>query len=105
MKSQLKKPVAVVGYSGHSFVIIDILLNAGRMVTAYCDSEEKLKNPYHLQYLGKENEVISSLRAFDYFIAVGHNGIRRKICTQLYEHLGTRSMPYTPVLSYPRRLN
>ncbi|MCR6722502.1 MAG: hypothetical protein NVV59_19915 [Chitinophagaceae bacterium] len=41
MKSKLKKPVAVVGYSGHSYVIIDILLNAGRMVTAYCDSSEK----------------------------------------------------------------
>lgn len=88
MKSKLKKPVAVVGYSGHSYVIIDILLNAGRMVTAYCDSEEKGKNPYHLSYLGKENEVINSLQSYDYFIGVGHNGIRRKIQTQLEEHLG-----------------
>lgn len=88
MKSKLKKPVAVVGYSGHSYVIIDILLNAGRMVTAYCDSEQKSKNPYHLNYLGKESEVISSLQSFDYFIGVGHNGIRRKIQTQLEEYLG-----------------
>jgi hypothetical protein len=43
MKSKLKKPVAVVGYSGHSYVIIDILLSAGRIVTAYCDAEEKTK--------------------------------------------------------------
>ena len=56
MKSKLKKPVAVVGYSGHSYVIIDILLNAGRIVTAYCDAEQKEKNPYHLTYLGKESE-------------------------------------------------
>ena len=88
MKSKLKKPVAVVGYSGHSYVIIDILLSAGRIVTAYCDAEHKDKNPYHLNYLGKENEVINSLKAFDYFIGVGHNGIRKKIYTQLAEHLG-----------------
>jgi len=88
MKSKLKKPVAIVGYSGHSYVIIDILLNAGRMVTAYCDSERKDKNPYHLNYLGKESEVLSSLQSFDYFIGVGHNGIRKKIHTQLAEFLG-----------------
>jgi sugar O-acyltransferase (sialic acid O-acetyltransferase NeuD family) len=88
MKSKLKKPVAVVGYSGHSYVIIDILLNAGRMVTAYCDSEQKNKNPFHLNYLGKETEVIKTLQAYDYFVGVGHNGIRRKIHTQLAEYLG-----------------
>lgn len=88
MKTQLKRPVAVVGYSGHSYVIIDILLNAGRMVTAYCDSDKKDKNPYQLEYLGKENEVLDALRGFDYFIGVGHNGIRRKIFQQLVEHLG-----------------
>ena len=46
MKTTLKKPVAIVGYSGHAYVIIDIFLNAGRLVTAYCDSEEKKLNPY-----------------------------------------------------------
>ena len=41
MKTTLKKPVAIVGYSGHAYVIIDILLSAGRLVTAYCDQEKK----------------------------------------------------------------
>ena len=88
MKSKLKKPVAVVGYSRHSYVIIDILLNAGRIVTAYCDAEQKEKNPYHLTYLGKESESLSALKSFDYFIGVGHNGIRKKIFNQLYDQLG-----------------
>ena len=100
MKSKLKKPVAVVGYSGHSYVIIDILLNAGRIVTAYCDSEEKEKNPYHLSYLGKENEVIARLKVFDYFIGVGHNGIRKKIHTQLAEHLGKSNQCYSSQRRY-----
>ncbi|MFT3676128.1 MAG: acetyltransferase [Chitinophagaceae bacterium] len=88
MKSKLKKPVAVVGYSGHSYVIIDILLNAGRIVTAYCDSSEKEKNPYHLSYLGTEMAVVDTLRSYDYFIGVGHNGIRRKVQEALISILG-----------------
>ena len=88
MKTTLKKPVAIVGYSGHAYVIIDIFLNAGRLVTAYCDSEEKSLNPNHLTYLGKEAEVISKLKKFDYFACVGHNAIREKIHTQLSQYLG-----------------
>ena len=88
MKSTLKKPVAIVGYSGHAFVIIDILLNAGRLVTAYCDQEEKDFNPYHLTYLGKESEVVDKLKRFDFFACVGHNGIREKIHTNLSQYLG-----------------
>jgi sugar O-acyltransferase (sialic acid O-acetyltransferase NeuD family) len=88
MKSTLKKPVAIVGYSGHAFVIIDILLSAGRLVNAYCDQEEKSSNPYHLNYLGKESEVIHQLKNYDFFACVGHNGIREKIHTQLSQYLG-----------------
>jgi sugar O-acyltransferase (sialic acid O-acetyltransferase NeuD family) len=88
MKTTLKKPVAIVGYSGHSFVIIDILLSAGRLVTAYCDAEEKEFNPYHLKYLGKETEVLNQLKKYDFFACVGHNGIREKIHTNLSQYLG-----------------
>jgi len=86
MKSTLKKPVAIVGYSGHAYV--DILLNSGRLVTHYCDNEQKELNPYHLDYLGKEVDVISRLKDFDYFACVAHNGIREKIHTNLSKILG-----------------
>jgi sugar O-acyltransferase (sialic acid O-acetyltransferase NeuD family) len=88
MKTTLKKPVAIVGYSGHAYVIIDIFLNAGRIVTGYCDNEEKSSNPYHLDYLGKETETLNKLKKFDYFLSVGHNGIREKIYNQLKNTLG-----------------
>lgn len=88
MKTTLKKPVAIIGYSGHAYVIIDILLSAGRLVTAYCDQEEKASNPYHLHYLGKESEVIKKLKRFDFFACVGHNGIREKIHLQMSNFLG-----------------
>jgi sugar O-acyltransferase (sialic acid O-acetyltransferase NeuD family) len=89
MKTTFKKPVAIVGYSGHAYVIIDILLSAGRLVTAYCDNEEKEFNPYHLTYLGKESEVIHKLKKFDFFACVAHNGIREKIHENLSKMLGS----------------
>jgi sugar O-acyltransferase (sialic acid O-acetyltransferase NeuD family) len=88
MKTTFKKPVAIVGYSGHAYVIIDILLSAGRLVTAYCDQEEKAFNPYHLDYLGKESDVINKLKKFDFFACVGHNAIREKIHNELSKYLG-----------------
>jgi len=88
MKTTLKKPVAIVGYSGHAYVIIDIFLNAGRLVSSYCDQEEKANNPYNLNYLGKETDVIERLRQFDFFACVGHNGIREKIHMHLSQFLG-----------------
>ena len=88
MKTTIKKPVAIIGYSGHSYVIIDILLSAGRLVTAYCDQDEKDFNPYHLDYLGKETEVVNKLKKFDFFACVGHNDIREKIHTNLSKFLG-----------------
>jgi sugar O-acyltransferase (sialic acid O-acetyltransferase NeuD family) len=88
MKTTLKKPVAIVGYSGHAYVIIDILLSAGRLVTAYCDQEEKQVNPYHLDYLGREEDVISKLKKYDFFTCIGHNETREKIHTQLSKILG-----------------
>ena len=93
MKTSLKRPVAIVGYSGHAYVIIDILLSAGRLVTAYCDAEEKASNPYHLEYLGKESEVIHRLKEYDYFACVGHNGIREKSITSSASSWATPLMP------------
>ena len=73
-------PVAIIGYSGHAFVVIDALQLSGRVVVAYCDQEEKSSNPFELTYLGKEREATEELKDFDYFASVGDNGIRRKIC-------------------------
>lgn len=82
------KPVAIIGYSGHSYVIIDILINTGRIVSSYCDTEKKDKNPYHLNYLGREGEAIGDLQAFDFFVGIGDNSIRQKVQTQLSHQLG-----------------
>lgn len=88
ISSNSKKQVAIIGYSGHSYVVIDILRNAGRDVTAYSDAVEKEGNPYGLTYLGKEEHAFGILREMDYFIAIGQNNIRKKVYQALFPELG-----------------
>ena len=82
--------IAIVGYSGHGFVAIDIFLSAGKKVEVYCDNEEKKLNPYGLSYLGKESDaaVMEELRLYNYFIAIGDNKIRQKIYRNLSSVIG-----------------
>jgi sugar O-acyltransferase (sialic acid O-acetyltransferase NeuD family) len=83
-------PVAVIGYSGHGFVAIDILLFAGYKVTGYFDREEKQYNPFALEYFGKETDSKAAeiLKENSYFIAIGDNLIREKIYLQLTQGFG-----------------
>ncbi|HEX2845637.1 MAG TPA: acetyltransferase [Chitinophagaceae bacterium] len=82
-----KKSVAIIGYSGHAYVVIDIFKLSGRSVTVYCDQERKADNPYHLDYLGREQDVLEQLKEYDYFVAVGDNRIRENIYTYLNNEL------------------
>ena len=71
----------IIGYSGHAFVVCGILQAAGNRVTAYCDREEKLINPYKLEYAGKETDraISETLQSRGFFIAIGDNTTRKKI--------------------------
>lgn len=83
------KNIAIIGYSGHSYVVIDIFHSQNRIVSAYCEREEKI-NPYQLDFLGNENEitVIEKLKNYDYFVAIGENSIRKKITEFLLQFVG-----------------
>jgi len=61
----------LIGYSGHAYVVADILQKAGYQLGGYCDNEEKLNNPYAIPYIGKEkqNESQEILRRNNFFIA------------------------------------
>ena len=76
-----QKNTILIAYSGHAFVIYDILKSQNKTVTTYCDSEEKINNPFLLQYLGKEDSEIAlnMLQNDDYFVCIGNNNIRRKV--------------------------
>lgn len=75
------KSVFLFGYSGHAYVIIESLLDAGYQVNGYFDFKEAEKNPYGLKYLGFEGEVdVKSIVGNDLvFPSIGDNLIRKKV--------------------------
>jgi len=73
--------VAIIGYSGHAFVAIDIFMSMGYQVFGYCEPSIKNNNPYQLDYLGSETEPTSKLYQSapgGLFIAIGDNLQRKK---------------------------
>lgn len=68
----------IFGYSGHSYVVIDTLIDSGRRVLGYFDRQIAKKNPYDLKYLGSELEVDVSGLVGDnlVFPTVGENKAR-----------------------------
>ena len=70
------KKLTIVGYSGHSYLCIETFGRLGIDILGYYEIEEKLNNPYKLQYLGHEEQI-----KIDYnpFISIGNNSIRKKV--------------------------
>ncbi|SHN01816.1 sugar O-acyltransferase, sialic acid O-acetyltransferase NeuD family [Cyclobacterium lianum] len=73
------KKVFLFGYSGHAYVIIESLLDAGYKVAGYFDKKEAASNPYQLPYFGFEKEVNVRNIVGDQLVfpAVGDNSIRK----------------------------
>lgn len=81
----MKNSTILIGYSGHAYVLIDILQAAGREVIAYCDREKKEENPHSLKYIGSESapSALEVLEQTDYCIGIGSNVIREKVQSEL----------------------
>ena len=84
------KTIALIGYSGHAYVVYEIFFSQGQIVSAYTEKEEKLTNPYGLKWLGNESNasVIERLRDYSYFVSIGDNAIRQKVSDKLIKELG-----------------
>ena len=72
----------LIGYSGHSYPIIEALNSNGSQFIGYFEKVENEANPYNLVFLGDENEYLFSDSDF-IFIAVGDNFIRKDISKKL----------------------
>ena len=84
------KNIALIGYSGHSYVVFETFFSQGQTVSAYTDKVENVKNPYSLKWLGNEenNSVLESLANYSYFISIGDNIIRKNVSQKLISKLG-----------------
>lgn len=100
--------VVLIGYSGHAQVVHETFLSMRRSVVGYCDISESDDVLYDLTYLGNEmdEDVLLSLRPYDYFICIGENATRERLQIRLLEHLGaaTNAIHARSVLSPTARL-
>ena len=81
----LNNEFILLGYSGHSYVCIDVALQTDWKIKGYVTTKESLSNPYHLTYLGNEKDqsVSKQIQASNYFIAIGDNKIRQEVAFNL----------------------
>jgi len=81
----MRTEAVIIGYSGHSYVVIDLLMANNVNVLGYLEKSEQLKNPYDLAYLGseKDQKTLLSLTANSFFICIGDNKIRAKLFNEL----------------------
>jgi len=70
----------IIGYSGHSFVILDSAIKLKLNCTGYYDRNKKEFNPFDIDYLGLEDNIINKERIF---ITIGDNKIRRNVYEDL----------------------
>lgn len=72
----------IIGYSGHSYPIIEAIYSNGIEIKGYFEKVENENNPYNLTFLGNENEYLFT----DYdsvFVSIGNNLIRKSIIEKI----------------------
>lgn len=99
--SSEKNKVILVGYSGHAYVVADILLRTGASLIGYCDAVEKENNPFGLPWYGDfhsdaANEV---LEKSSFFIAIGNNKTRREIFGKLNAFSSVNAIDPSAIIS------
>lgn len=76
------KKIYLAGYSGHAYVVAEIVSLLKYSIVGYTEVELKKNNPFNLKYLGEENQInFSQLYAEDISVAlgIGDNNIREKL--------------------------
>jgi sugar O-acyltransferase (sialic acid O-acetyltransferase NeuD family) len=77
--------IVLVGYSGHAYVVADILQQQGCEIMGYMERSQKPVNPFGLAYLGDENisKTVTIPNKSKFVCAIGDNLLRRRVLTNL----------------------
>jgi sugar O-acyltransferase (sialic acid O-acetyltransferase NeuD family) len=77
--------IILAGYSGHAFVVADILTRSGFVIQGYFEKNAKQVNPFNLVWLGDDGmeEVLIKFKNHNVFIAIGNNSVRRSLFNRL----------------------
>lgn len=72
--------IAIIGYSGHAYVVLDACRKANLTVKYYCEQYKVERNPFDLEYLGNESDKLFDWNKVDAFIlGIGDNTIRQRV--------------------------
>lgn len=79
--------VAIIGYSGHGYVIAESAISSGIAVNYYCEKLATNINPFSLNYLGFEGDdhFKGWENDFQFILGIGDNKLRHKIGLKLLE--------------------
>ena len=78
----LDKSIVLIGYSGHGYVIADVVLENQWNILGYAEKEQLQHNPYNLNYIGYERDrdfFSNNNNEIEYVIGIGDNYIREKV--------------------------
>jgi sugar O-acyltransferase (sialic acid O-acetyltransferase NeuD family) len=80
--------VAIIGYSGHGFVVADAAITVGIRLAYYCEKSIVDNNPFNLEYLGFEGDTdfIGWKENFQYILGIGDNALRSKIASRILSY-------------------
>jgi sugar O-acyltransferase (sialic acid O-acetyltransferase NeuD family) len=84
----MSNDAVIFGYSGHAYVVIEILMaNKYRMI-GYYDREQKEKNPFNINYwgTGSDESAIEEIKNCNAFLGIGSNKIRADIFKKLIQN-------------------
>lgn len=86
----------IIGYSGHSYVVLNSIENMEFECVGYYDHLEKELNPYNIKYLGSEGKKTSD---HPIFITIGDNTIRKNLSAELQGHATISIIDSSSVIS------
>lgn len=71
----------IIGYSGHAYVVLDAAQKSGLQVLGYTEKEERIQNPFELEYLGFEGDENFDGwgKGYEFILGIGDNRIREKV--------------------------
>jgi sugar O-acyltransferase (sialic acid O-acetyltransferase NeuD family) len=97
----MSRDAVIIGYSGHAYVVLDMLKNSQYSLAGYCAVEMNTVNPFDLQYLGNEKNinVLNKIKNCDTFIGIGDNITRARIFKNLEEN-----KIKLPILVHPKSI-
>ena len=77
----LHKKIYIFGYSGHSYVVLDSIIESKFKPSGYFDFQKATYNPYELDYMGfeKDSDLKKLIQTSYVFPTVGNNKIRKEL--------------------------